>query len=143
MRGKEEAITRYLISGLLAATLALVVAGPAAADRPIEISGTDTFVDVDPCTGRVQEVTIAMTFFVHFHDGVTVARGVRTITTSGGYAGNGTSSFVENGNVEVFRLTDLLTDGSGNRLRANGLFVLDLASGSIRVDKFALTCVGS
>lgn len=136
-------IRRYLISVLLGATLALVVAGPAAADRPIEIADAETFVDVDPCTGQLQEVTIEVTFVVHFHDGVTVARGVRTITTSGGYAGRGTSSFVENGNVEIFRFTDLLTDGSGNRLRAKGLFVVDLASGSIRVERFALTCVGS
>ena len=134
---------RYLLSALFAATLALMVAGPAAADRPIEISDTDTFVDVDPCTGLVQEVTIAVTFLVHEHGHVTVARGVRTLTTTGGYVGRGTSSFVSNGNVEVFRFTDLLADGSGNRIRASGVFVVDLASGSIRVDKFSLTCLGS
>jgi hypothetical protein len=143
MRPKGEAMKRYVISALLAATLALVVAGPAAADPPIEISVADTFVDIDPCTRQLQEVTIAVTFFVHFHDGVTVARGVRTVTTTGGSVGRGTSSFVLNGNVEVFRFTDLLADDSGNRTRASGLFVVDVASGSIRVDKFSLTCLGS
>ena len=134
---------RYLLSALFAATLALMVAGPAAADpRPIEISDTETFVDIDPCTGQVHEVTIAVTFFVHEHGHVTVARGVRTLTTTAGYVGGGTSSFVLNGNVEVFRFTDLLADGSGNRIRASGVFV-DLASGSLRVDKFSLTCLGS
>ena len=133
---------RYAISALLAATLALALAGPAAADRPIEISITDTFADVDPCTGQVHEVTIDVTFFVHEHRDVTVARGVRTITTTGGYVGRGTSSFVLNGNVEVFRFTDLLADPSGNRIRASGVFVVD-ASGSIRVDRFSLTCLGS
>lgn len=136
-------MNRFLIPALIAATLALVVTGPAAADRPIEVSDTDAFVDVDPCTGQVHEVTIAATFFVHEHGHVTVARGVRTLTTTGGYLGRGTSSFVLNGNVEVFRFTDLLADGSGNRIRASGVFVVDLASNAIRVDKFSLTCLGS
>ena len=134
---------RLLISALLAASLALAITAPASADRPIEVPFTETFEDVDPCTGLVHEVTIAATFFVHEHDGVTVARGVRTLTTSGGYAGRGTSSFVQNGNVELFRFADILADGSGNRIRATGVFVLDLASGAVKVDAFELTCVGS
>ena len=104
---------------------------------------SDTFLDVDPCTGLVHEVTIDVTFFVHFHDGVTVARGERTLSTSLGYTGRGTSSFVENGKVEMFRFSDIAADGSGNRLRASGAFVLDLRNGSVRIDAFELTCVGS
>ena len=134
---------RYLLSALFAATLALMVAAPAAADRPFGISDTDTFVDVDPCTGSALEVTIDVTFFVHEHGHVTVARGVRTLTTTAGYVGGGTSSFVLNGNVEVFRFTDLLVDGSGKRIRASGVFVVDLESDAVRVDRFSLTCLGS
>ena len=134
---------RLLISALLVAAVAFSVAAPAIADRPIEMSVTETFPDVDPCTGLGHEVTIAATFFVHDHGGVIVARGVRTLTTSAGYVGRGTSSFVQNKNVEVFRFTDILADGSGNRIRARGLFVLDRSSGAVRVDAFALTCLGS
>jgi hypothetical protein len=144
---KETDMKRLLIPTILATVLAtalgLFVAGPAAADPPITISDTDTFTDVDPCTGQVHEVTIAVTFVVHLHDDTTVARGIRTLTTTGGYSGEGTSSFVENGNIEVFRFTDLLTDGSGNRIRASGVFVLDLSRDTVRVDEFELTCVGS
>ena len=132
---------RTLIATALAVAL-LAGAGPASADRPVAIADHDTFVDVDPCTGLEHEVTIAVTFFVHDHNGMTVARGVRTLSTSGGYAGRGTSSFVANGNVEVFRFSDLLTNSSGNRIRASGLFVLDLSSGVVRVERFALTCLG-
>ena len=132
-----------LLATVLTASLALAVAGPAAADRPFSDTETFTFVDVDPCSGRSHEVTIDVTFFVHDHAGVTVARGVRTLTTSAGYVGRGTSSFVENGNVEVFRFSDLLSDDSGNRIRAEGVFVLDLKSGSARVEAFSLTCLGS
>jgi hypothetical protein len=133
-----------LLAAVLTASLALAVAGPAAADRPIAaFSDTETFVDVDPCSGLSHEVTIDVTFFVHDHAGVTVARGVRTLTTSSGYFGRGTSSFVENGNVELFRFSDLLSDDSGNRIRAQGVFVLDPKSGSVRVESFSLTCLGS
>jgi hypothetical protein len=133
---------RVLISALLAASLVLSLAAPAAADPRTEISEEDTFFDLNPCTGNVHQVTLSVTFLVHFHEGATVARGVRTLTTSSGFVGRGTSSFVENGNVEVFRFTDLLADGSGNRIRAKGVFVLDLSSGTVRVDAFELTCLG-
>ena len=133
---------KYLMmSAVLVASLSFAVAGPAAADPPGEVSMTETFPDVDPCTGVVHEVTIDATFFVHSHDGMTVARGDRTLTTSSGYAGRGTSSFVENGRVEIFRFTDGLADASGNRIRASGVFAFDPASYSIRVDRFDLTCV--
>ena len=134
---------RLFLSAVLAGSLTLAGAGPAAADPPSEVSMTDTFPDIDPCTGLVHEVTIDVTFFVHAHDGVTVARGERALSTSLGYTGRGTSSFVENGKVEMFRFSDIAADGSGNRLRASGVFVLDLRSGSVRIDAFELTCVGS
>ncbi len=135
---------RTLISSLLAASLVLAVAAPASGGPRVSITDDPmTFIDVDPCTGLEHEVTISVTFLVHFHDGVTVARGVRTLATSSGYVGRGTSSFVANGNVEVFRFSDRLADGSGNRIRASGVFVLDLSSGTVRVDKFTLTCLGS
>lgn len=134
---------RTLIPALLAASLAVAVAAPANAGPRFEVHDEITFTDVDPCTGGTHDVTIAVTFLVHEHDGRAVARGVRTLTTTAGYVGRGTSSFVSNGEVEMFRFTDLLADASGNRVRASGVFVLDVSSGAVRVDKFALTCVGS
>ena len=134
---------RVLISALLAASLVLSLAAPAAAHPRTQVSDVETFFDVDPCTGVVHEVTLSVTFLAHTHGGVVVARGVRSLTTSSGYVGGGTSSFVDNGQVEMFRLNDLLADGSGNRIRATGVFVTDLSSGTLRVDAFELTCLGS
>jgi hypothetical protein len=134
---------RLVIAGLLAASLVLSLATPAVANPRTEFSDQMTFLDADPCTGDVHEVTIDVTFLVHFHDGVTVARGVRALSTSSGYAGRGQSSYVENGRVEMFRFSDRLTDVSGNSIRASGVFVLDLASGTVRVDRFELACLGS
>lgn len=134
---------QLLIVPLLAATLALSGAGPAAADRGFEESLEETFIDVDPCTGLEHEVTVDVTFHVHIHDDNVVARGVRSLSTTLGYTGGGTSSYVWNGNVEMFRLTDVLTDGSGNRITARVVFLADLKTETIRVDEFELTCLGS
>jgi hypothetical protein len=133
---------RLLILILLAAPFAMFAVAPAAADRPTTISEEISFPDVDPCTGNQHEVTIDVTFLVHVHDGVTVVRRVHELTTSSGYSGRGTGSFVQNGRVEMFRFTDMLADDSGNRIRASGVFVFDLDSDTARVDRFQLTCVG-
>jgi hypothetical protein len=135
---------RQLITALLAAALGLLAVAPAAANRPTALTIQEIAAnEVDPCTGATHDVTFDVTFLIHDHDGRTVARGVRTLTTTVGYSGRGTSSFVANGQVEMFRFTDVLTDDSGNRIRARGVFVVDLGSETARVDRFQLTCVGA
>lgn len=134
---------KRLVTGCaLAAALLLVVAAPAGADPPTQFGPfEDTFDDVNPCTGLVHTVTIAATFFVHSHPGGVVAD--RTLSTSSGFFGEGTSSFVNNGKVEMFRFTDLLSNDAGDRIQATGVFVEDLSTGTVRVDRFELTCLGS
>jgi hypothetical protein len=127
---------------VLLGLFALVVAAPAAADRPTEFPILDVFQDVNPCTGNIMTVTFVGTAFVHSHDSRTVAIAHRTITTSDGFVGHGTDSFVENGQVLMSRITDIMTNASGDRFRARGVFVLDLSTDTVRVDKFELTCLG-
>ena len=101
------------------------------------------FEDVNPCTGDVMTVTFTGTFFVHEHGSREIVRGERTITTSDGFVGHGTDSFVDNGQVLMFRQTDIMTNAStGQRFRARGLFVLDLSTDTVRIEKFELTCLG-
>ena len=127
----------------LLSVVALAFAVPAAADAPTEFPILDVFPDVNPCTGDIHTVTIAGTTFVHDHDGRIVAHSERTIATSPtGFVGHGTDSFVFNGQVNVFRLTDILTNPSGDRIRARFVMVLDLSTGTVRVEHFALTCLG-
>jgi hypothetical protein len=127
---------------VLLGLFALVVAAPAAADQPTEFPILDVFQDVNPCTGNIMTVTFVGTAFVHSHDSRTVAIAQRTITTSDGFVGHGTDSFVENGQVLMSRITDIMTNASGDRFRARGVFVLDLSTDTVRVDKFELTCLG-
>jgi hypothetical protein len=127
---------------VLLSVVALAFAAPAAADRPTEFPILDVFPDVNPCTGNPMTVTFVGTAFVHFHDSRMVGRSQRTITTSDGFVGHGTDSFVANGQVFVFRQTDILTNASGDRFRARGVFVVDVSTGTVRVERFELTCLG-
>lgn len=133
---------RLSIGVLFAACVLLLPVSPAAADPPSEITLEELFDDTNVCTGEPQTVTLSVTFFVHEHDGQVTARGERTITTTTGFAGRGTSSFVMNDEVEVFRFTDILANDAGDRIRARSVFVLDLTNDTVRVDKFELTCLG-
>jgi hypothetical protein len=121
--------------------LALAFAAPAAAGPPAPFMFVDVFPDVNPCTGTAMTVTITVNGFVHEHGSREVAYGQRTITTSDGFAGRGTETFIFNGQIILFRQTDIMTSASGERFRANGVFVLDLSTDTVRAESFALTCL--
>ena len=127
---------------VLLGMVALVVAAPAAADPPTAFPIEDVFLDVNPCTGDTMTVTFVGTVSVHEHGSRVVAIAHRTITTSDGFVGHGTDSFVDNGRVLMSRITDIMTNASGDRFRARGVFVLDISTGTVRVERFELTCLG-
>lgn len=134
---------RKLLLVLLTLAALVVFVPPAAADPPTAEPFEFTFPDVNPCTGLIHTVTIAGTTFFHSHDGRTVAHSERTITTvPTGFVGHGTDSFVDNGQVLMFRLTDILTNPAGDRIRARNVFVVDFSTDTVRVDKGELTCLG-
>ena len=126
----------------LLSVVALAFAVPAAADPPTQFPILDVFPDVNPCTGTPMTVTFVGTAYVHFHGDRVVARAQRTITTSDGFVGHGTDNFIDNGQVIMNRLTDIMTHASGDRFRARFVFVLDLSTGTVRVDRGGLTCLG-
>jgi len=125
----------------LLSVVALAFVAPAAADAPTPFTFTDVFPDVNPCTGTEMTVTIVENGFVHEHGSRVVVYAERTITTSDGFVGRGTESLVDNGQVVRFRQTDILANAAGDRLRARGVFVLDLRTDTVRVDRFELTCL--
>ena len=126
----------------LLSVVALVFAVPAAADRPTEFPILDVFPDVNPCTGNPMTVTFVGTAYVHFHGSRIVGRSQRTITTSDGFVGHGTDSFVDNGQVFRFSQTDILTNASGDRFLVRSVIVIDLSTETVRVDRFELACLG-
>jgi hypothetical protein len=132
---------KRLVIGLMS-VVALAFAGPAAADAPTQFSIFDQFPDVNPCTGDPMTVTFVGTGYFHEHGSRVVVRGQRTITTSDGFVGHGTDNFVDNGQVLMFRQTDIMTNASGDHFRARSLFVLDLSTDTVRIERFELTCLG-
>jgi hypothetical protein len=127
----------------LLSVVALAFAAPAAADRPTQFPIFDVFPDVNPCTGNPMTVTFVGTLSVHFHGSREVNVAHRTIMTSDGFVGHGTDTFVDNGQVIMFRLTDILTNATtGDRFRARSVFVLDLSTETVRVERGGLTCLG-
>jgi hypothetical protein len=50
---------------------------------------------------------------------------------------------VLNGEIEMFRFTDILSNHARDRIRARSVVVVDLSTGTARVDSFDLTCLGS
>jgi hypothetical protein len=127
---------------VLLGLLALTVAAPAAADRPTEFPILEVFPDTNPCTNTPMIVTFTGTGSIHEHGSRVVVIAHRTITTSDGFVGHGTDSFVDNGQVVMSRITDVMTNASGDRFRARGVFVLDISTDTVRVDRFSLTCLG-
>jgi hypothetical protein len=142
MRARQPVLAALAAAATLTA-VALAFAVPAAADPPTQIPFEFAFDDVNPCTGDIHTVTIAGTTSVHDHDGRIVAVSERTITTSPtGFVGHGTDSYVLNGQVEMFRQTDILTSPSGDRMRAVFVIVFDLSTGTVRVVTGGLACLG-
>jgi hypothetical protein len=138
-----QAVLGALATAVTLTVVALAFAVPAAANAPTEIPFEFVFDDVNPCTGDIHTVTIAGTTSLHEHDGRVVAYSERTITTSPtGFVGHGTDSYVLNGQVEMFRLTDILTSPSGDRIRAQFVIVIDLSTGTVRGREGAPTCLG-
>ena len=127
----------------LLSVVALAFAAPAAADRPTEFPIFDVFSDVNPCTGNVMTVTFVGTISVHQHGVREVNLAERTITTSDGFVGHGTDTFVDNDHVIMFRQNDMMTNATtGERFRFQALFVLDLSTETVRVERGGLTCLG-
>ena len=118
------------------------VALPAVAAEPVEVPFFVEFVDVNPCTGELHTVTITGTTFLHVHNGRMVARTDRTIETSPtGFVGHGTDTSVANGNVTVFRLADVLTNASGDKILAHFMLVVD-DQGDVLATNGEVACLG-
>lgn len=114
------------------------------ASAPIRVPFFNQFQDVNPCSGLPMTVTMIGTELIHEHNGRVVVTGQRTITTSDGFEGRGTHTFVVNGNVARFTLNDMLRHPSGDRFRAHSVLIVDISTTppTVRVEDFLLTCVG-
>jgi hypothetical protein len=121
-----------------------LMAAPAAADKPVNFQDSDSFWDVNPCTGEDMYVTLFADVFIHEHPNNFVVRVVRTGTTStGDVMDHGIETQVANGNVEAGRFTDQWRNEDGSKFVVQGVFVFNLNRGEVQVDRFSLRCLGA
>jgi hypothetical protein len=142
LSSRAIAVVKRLVGTLgVSALVVAMLASPAEADPPTVDTFDVTFEDVNPCTDEIHTVSITFTVFQHFHGERFVGHGETTVSTSTGYSGGGTRTVVESEGLVVARGTDILTNEAGSRIMASFVFVEDVATGTVKVDMFGLTCV--
>ncbi|NIN67490.1 MAG: hypothetical protein GTO63_22865 [Anaerolineae bacterium] len=140
---RKSSLRKALLVALVASIAFLGFSGWAEAGKPTAVPFYFQFTDVNPCTGNDVTVTMIGTLWFHDHDGRSVVRIPRTITTSDGFEGRGTLNEVINGKIEKFTLNDMLTHESGDKFRAHFVLVVDLSTGTVRVLKGGVQiCLG-
>lgn len=123
--------------------LALVASGSSLqASAPVPLPFFDQFDDVNPCSGDIQTVTVTGTAYLHPHDGRLVVHVERAISTSAGFEGRGTQTFVDNGQIIRVALNDMLVHPDGSRIHAHGNLLIDTATGEALVSRGRLVCLG-
>ena len=126
--------TALLLTGLTAL--------PAAADRPVEFTDSASFVDINPCSGLPEVITINSTFRVHEHGERFVAHLSRTGSMTSGYVmDHGVEHQQANGSMFSAGFVDNWQSADGSRLQARGVFVAEDGSGDVRVDLGSLRCI--
>lgn len=133
-----------VLAAALAALLATMLPR-ALADKPTEISfPPDVFIDFDPCTGGLHEITIFFDVFLHEgHKNNFVGRAVRTGFTDSGYElFTGHEIVVDNGNVFVAKFKDMWRTDDGRMFEASGRFTYNIIQDEVKVDKFVFRCIG-
>ena len=137
MRRLIEAVTVALVFVMLASA-------PALADRPFTFTDSVTFVDVNPCTGLDDEITINVEVSIHEHRNNFVVYVGRTGSTASGYTMiSGTESFVANNGVERGAFVDQWRHPDGSKFMVHGRFVFNVNQLEVLVDGFSLTCIGN
>jgi hypothetical protein len=128
---------KALLTLLAITAAALVGAIPASADPPTVRHFTDTFVDVNPCTGLLHTVTIDVTAYdiVPGHGHATDA-----ITTSDGFVGRGEETGIFHDNTFLANSV-LFNAQTGQRIHAQLIVVANPATGDLQVLRQTLTCI--
>lgn len=134
---------RKAIGALVAsAMLVALMAAPALADKPITISDSDTFTDVNPCSGLEHEISIDLIITIHEHRNNLVVQVDGTVVTDDGFVGSGHETFVDNGNIVTGTLNFVVDNPeTGAKFTVKGHFTFDIRNNELRVDRFVFNCV--
>jgi hypothetical protein len=138
-RDARSRLSAILALPALTAALGLTLAPSAAAGAPTQLPFEETFVDVNPCTGVDHTVSVRGTFY-EFEGGSGISHRLdQTITTTSGFAGRGVEVSIDHD--RIFIVHAVLTNGDSEHILAQVVLVHD-GLGTLRVERFELTCVG-
>jgi len=136
---------RILVFGI-AVGMMMAMAVPALADKPAESAFTDTFTDIDACTGEPMLITINYSVSEHVHGNNVVAHFRATGETDAGYTmTNGVQHIVESEQVFTLQFNDIWHNPDGRKMKASGVLVFNFNRGELQVEKFppdTLRCLG-
>lgn len=90
---------------------------------------------INPCSRLTDAATITGTLWIHEREGRLVVRSRSTIVTSSGFEGHRTRTIVVNGANFKVSLNAMLTNEAGERIRIHFVQVIDLAAGTVRIQK--------
>lgn len=135
-------IRKLLVAVLAGGLLMTISAAPALADDPFTYTESETFEDVNPCTGLVHEVTLQFDVNIHQHQNNFVGYAERSGTTSSGYTMHGRDSFVANHSVERLAQTDVWRHPDGSMFIVQVHYTFDLSSGEVITGGGSFRCIG-
>ena len=137
MPGLRKLLVAMIAGGLLMS----LSAAPASADVPFTFEDSETFEDVNPCTGLIHEVTLEFLVNIHQHQNNFVGYAQRSGTTSSGYTMHGRDSFVANHAVERFSSTDVWRHPDGSMFIVQARFTFDLSSEEVITHGGSFRCI--
>lgn len=117
-----------------------VVAAPALADGEFTFTDTDTFEDVNPCSGETITITIEFLVQIHEHPDDFSVRVRRTGSTSDGFImAHGSETFSAVDGVEQGEFMDPWNNpATGDKFVAQGRFLA--IDGEVVFEDFRLEC---
>ena len=127
----------------LAMLLTALVASPALADQPTEVTEQIVFEDVNPCDPpNTMVVTIDFVIKVHDHANNYVETISSWASTDAGFSGPGVATTVVTGEVERATWHFLQTNPETGQLSTvKGRSVINLATGEVLVETQELRCI--
>jgi hypothetical protein len=125
--------------------VAAVTAAPASADPPTEFTvGFTLYGEPDPCApGETHDVTFTFQAQEQSNLKTTVWVVDSYAESTRGYVGNGTETQVTNQNWIIDHVNwQLVHPETGDRFKVKGDFRIDVSSGEVVHEHFAMTCEG-
>lgn len=110
---------------------------PAASNAAVVESFTESFDDINVCTGNIVTYTFVGTSRIEQHGDLRVVIGSGTVTTSDGFSGSYNRTFMYKGDdIRTLRYHDIevSNDGGQRQIFSMGMYHRTLVDGTTRVD---------